>query len=157
ERRYRTLLSRLQPGDTALALRLWLALARLYLDVLRDRGAARTAFLCASRLAPRDAGLLHAPAQLAAGRFGARAHIPRARWRLDPGSAGPGLALYRASMAANEPDAAFLAAAALAARGLAIGEADATHARFRPRFLVRAMREIDNDVFARVRHADDDP
>ena len=156
ERRYRTLLGRLQPGETGLALRIWLAMARLYLDVLRDRGAARTAFLCASRLAPGDPTILDALAELAEGSFAERADILRARWRLDPTSGGPGLALFRASVAASEPDAGYLASAALAARGQATGDAASFHQQHRPRFLVRAMRPIDDEVLARIRHGEDD-
>jgi CheY-like chemotaxis protein/tetratricopeptide (TPR) repeat protein len=157
ERRYRTLLHRVQAGEPQLALRLWLALARIHLDVLKDRAAARTAFLCASRLAPGDPAILDALAELAEGSFTERADILRARWRAEPTHPGPGLALYRAASESNEHDAAFLAAATLAARGQASGDAESTHRRFRPRFLVRAMRPIDGEVFAHVRHSDDDP
>src|SRR5262249_35827113 len=69
----------------------------------------------------------------------------------------PGMALFRASLSTNEPDAAFLAAAALAARGQASGDAESFHQRHRPRFLLRAMRRLDDEVLARLRHADDDP
>src|SRR5262249_21955845 len=115
------------------------------------------AFLCASRLAPGDPSILDALAELAEGSFDERADILRARWRLDPAHPGPGQALFRSALQAGVPDAAFLAAAVLAARGRAAGAPDAFRERHGPRFLVRAMRGLDEDVFARVRHADDDP
>jgi CheY-like chemotaxis protein/tetratricopeptide (TPR) repeat protein len=155
ERRYRALLRRARPGETQLALRLWRGLARVYL-VLGERDAARTAFQCAHRLAPEEPTFLDALADLAPAHR-ERAELLAARWRLEPDALKPAQALFAAELAAGRPDGAFLVASAMAARGLSVPEAEAVHRRHRARFLVRAMRPLDEELVARVRHPDDDP
>jgi len=154
ERRYRALLRRVRPGENDIALRLWRGLAKVYL-VLGDRDAARTAFQCAHRLAPEEATFLDALADLAENPR-ERADLMRERWRLEPAAARPGLALFAAANAEGRHDAAFLAAATLSARGLAEPQAEALHRRHRPRFLVRAMRPLGDELYDRIRHRDDD-
>jgi DNA-binding response OmpR family regulator len=156
ERRYRAILARVAPSNAALALRLWMALARLYLEALHDRAAARKAYLCAARYAPGDPVILDALAELAEGSLAERAEILRARWRLDFDHHGPGLALVRAATEGDDHDLALLAASVLAARDGADGEAEAIHRRFRPRFLVRAMAPL-AAAWPKIRHPEDDP
>jgi CheY-like chemotaxis protein len=154
EKRYRGMLRRARPGDVELAVRLWRGLARTYL-ALRDEAAARTAFACAHRLAPDDPGNLDALAELAPTPREREGYL-RARWRLEPQSARPGLAMIAAAEGAGRFDVAFLAAAALVARGLAADGAAALYRRHRPRFLTRAQGTFDAELHARVRHPDDD-
>jgi hypothetical protein len=79
----------------------------------------------------------------------------RAHWRRDFAAAGPGLEYFRAATAANRPDAAFVAASALVAMGTATAEVDALYHRHRPRFVMRAQRQLHGELWHRVRHADD--
>jgi CheY-like chemotaxis protein/tetratricopeptide (TPR) repeat protein len=164
ERRYRKLLHVAQRTDPKLALRLWLALAGVFLSALDDRDAARTAYQCALRYAPDDPSILEALAELHAGdpsRFKERAEALRARWRVEPQLAGPGLELLRAAEDSVQPDAAAVVAGALTARGQADEQAEKVWRRHRPRFLLRAQRAVDHDVWRDVwrlvRHGDDDP
>jgi DNA-binding response OmpR family regulator len=159
ERRYRQLLHRLQASSPTLALRLWLSLAEVNARHLHDRDAARTAYQCAQRLAPSDTAILDALAALAAGdpaRWPERSDALRARWRLDPQGSGSGLELLRAALECDQHDAAFLAAACLEARGFVHDEAVVLYRRFRPRFLVRAQRVLDGELWKRARHREDE-
>ena len=159
ERQYRKLIFRLGDGDKDLRLRLWLALADLYRGRLEDRESARTACQCALRLSPGDPRLLAAIAELCDDdptRFGERAEALRAHWRVEPGNAAPGLALFHAATEVGEPDVAFLAASVLAARGLGDADSESCYGRYRPRFLQRAQRTLDGELLPLARHAEDD-
>jgi cytochrome c-type biogenesis protein CcmH/NrfG len=159
ERRYRQLLHRTQATNPTLALRLWLALGEVYAKHLDDKDAARTSYRCAQRLAPADPAILDALAALAAGdpaRWPELAEALRARWRLDPQSHDVGVELLRAAVACEQHDAAFVIAACLEARAIVDDEAAVLYRRFHPRFLVRAQRLLDGDLWQKLRHREDD-
>lgn len=159
ERRYRQLLHRLQATNPTLALRLWLALGEVYAQQIGDKDAARTAYRCAQRLAPADPAILDALAALAAGdpaRWPDLAEALRARWRLDPHSHEAGVELLRAALSCDQHDAAFVIAACLEARGMVHDEAAVLYRRFHPRFLVRAQRLLDGDLWRQLRHREDE-
>ncbi|HUH02529.1 MAG TPA: hypothetical protein VML75_11060, partial [Kofleriaceae bacterium] len=160
ERLYRRLIYRVAGRDHTLELLLWRKLAELYRTKLDDPDHARIAYESAARLAPNDAGLQAALQDLESGapdRFFERSEMLRGHWRRDPSNPGPGIELLRAAEQAARPDASFLAASALVARNQAAPEAEALYARFRPRFVVRAQRVMDQDLWGRLRHPDDSP
>lgn len=159
ERQYRLLIHSLGQDDRALALRLWLALAELYRTRLQDDAAARTALHAAARLAPDDASIPRALGELTAGRpelWNEHAEALRMRWRLDPGDADPGRALFRGAAQQGHHDQAFVAAALLQLRDP--DDQDATHfyERQRPRFLARALeRPLSLEEQPELRHGED--
>lgn len=160
ERLYRRLIYRLAGRDHTLELLLWRKLAELYRTKLDDLDNARIAFESAARLAPNDVALQAALQDLASGtpdRFFERSEMLRGHWRRDPNNAGPGLELLRAAEQAARPDASFLAASALVARNQASPEAETLYARYRPRFVVRSQRVMDEELWNRLRHPDDSP
>ncbi|MBI4509753.1 MAG: response regulator [Deltaproteobacteria bacterium] len=160
ERQYRRLLHRLGDSNKTLALTTWVALAKLYRTHLGDQEAARIAYQCAARLSPDDPEILRTLADVTAGnpdRFLEYAEVLRAYWRLDRGDVGPGLELMRAALESSRHDAAFVAASILTARGAPDEEAAALYKRFRPRFLLRAQRPMDAEIWTKVRHPEDDP
>jgi hypothetical protein len=109
-------------------------------------------------MAPEDSGLRMTLATLDSGgpdRFHERCETIREHWRRDPTSAGPGLELIRVANQAGRPDAAFLAASALVARNLDDAEAESIYNRYRPRFLIRAQRQLDSKAWSRIRHPED--
>src|SRR5690606_26921902 len=79
----------------------------------------------------------------------------REEWRAEPGNAGPGLAMFRAALQAKRWDSAFLAASALVARGLADEAADEYYRRYKPRFVIRAQRPLDPELWGYLHHRDD--
>ncbi len=158
EKLYRRLIYRTAGRDSTVELLLWRKLAELYRTQLDEPESARIAYESAARLAPGDSGLQAVLSDLASGapgRFYERSEVLRTHWRRDPSSPGPGLELMRAAEQAARPDALYMAASALVARGLASEQADEIYHRYRPRFLLRAQRQIDAKVWQRLRHPDD--
>ncbi len=158
ERQYRRLIYRAAGRSPELERNLWVKLAELYRTQLDDPASARVAYQSAARLAPQDPAIQAALADLDSGsadRFYERSEMLRDHWRRDPTARGPGLELLRAAQQSRRPDAEFMAASALVARGLANDEADKIYQRFRPRFVLRAQRQLDPELWQRVRHVDD--
>jgi CheY-like chemotaxis protein/tetratricopeptide (TPR) repeat protein len=159
ERVYRKLIHRVG-SDRDEALRLWLALAVLYRSHIGDRDGARVAYQCAARLAPHDPAIVRALDELTAdepGRFGDRAEALRGRFRLDQGSPEPVLEMIRAAAKAEQLDTAWVAAGVLVARDLADGEATTLYRRHRPKAEARARGPVDESIWPRLRHPEDDP
>ena len=160
ERLYRRLIYRTAGRDATTELLLWRKLAELYRTQLDDPDSARIAYESAARLAPDDTALQAALSDMASGapgRFYERSEVLRSHWRRDTSSPGPGLELMRAAEQAARPDALYMAASALVARGLASEQADEVYQRYRPRFLWRAQGQLDTQVWSRLRHPDDAP
>ncbi|WP_428264416.1 response regulator [Haliangium sp.] len=160
EHQYRRLIYRLVRTEPTRAYELWLKLAALYRDELHEPDNARIAFTTAARLAPTDELRQAAIDQLDHGtpeRLEARRTRLRRAWRLDPMNPEPGRELMDAALAANLPDTAFLAASALVARGCADSEAETYYRRYRPRFLIRAQRQLDPALWSILRHPHDEP
>jgi len=160
ERLYKKLIYRAAGDAPQLEHRLWRKLAELYRDRLDDTEAARIAFETAARLMPNDTSVQAALADLSGGtadRFYERCDMLRNHWRSDPTAPGPGLELLRAAQQAARPDAVFLAASALIARGVDNSEALEIYERYRPRFVVRAQRQLSGERWRQVCHPDDDP
>lgn len=160
ERQHRLVLHRLGNRDPARTVTLWKSLAQVYRDNLGDLESARTCLEVASSLAPFDEEITGALAALLR-------PDPR-RWREQAASLGrqsaerpsdpaPLEALFQLYEAADQPDAAYLASSLLAFRGHADERASATYQRFKPRFLLRIRREVDGEIWARIRHPGDDP
>lgn len=159
ERQHRLVLHRLGSRDPARAVALWKSLAAVYRDSLGDRDSARTSLEVALSLAPQDEELRAAIAALAQpdpARWREAAAELLTRLQERPAELAPLQELFRLYHAVGQPDAAYLAASLLAYRGAADPEATAIHARFRPRFLPRIRRELDHEVWGRIRHPDDD-
>jgi CheY-like chemotaxis protein len=158
ERQYRRLIYRIARSDPRRECQLWLALAELYRTELQEPANARVAYESAARLAPDDAAVRAALAELDRGapeRFAEHREHLRRLWRRAPMNPRPGLELMKSSLAAGQPDAAFLAASALEARGCADEEAEAYYLRYRPRFVIRAQRQLDSQLWRYLRHSYD--
>ena len=159
EKQYRRLIYRTARTDPQSECKLWLKLAALYRDQLGEPYSARVAYTTAARLAPQDEAVQSALEEIDSAtpeRFAARRKRLRRMWRLDPMNAEPGRSLMAAAEAANQPDAAFLAASALVARGCAETEVEACYRRYRPRFVIRAQRQLDGQLWNLLRHPHDD-
>jgi DNA-binding response OmpR family regulator/tetratricopeptide (TPR) repeat protein len=158
ERLYRRLLYRATGRSPGAEAALWLRVGNLYRDHLDDAVQARAAFTSAQRLTPEDTAAAAALNELdrrnPAGEGGDWDEL-RGRWRRDVTAAGPGFEMMRRALAAERPDAAFLAASALVALGLADDEADALYQRYRPRFVVRAQRPLGLAEWSHLRHPGD--
>lgn len=163
ERKLRHVLHRCAGGGHGkVEQKLWVALAELYRE-LDDLANARVAFESALRISPNDSALKAALADVITGADGegffARSDDLRRRWRDDPTQPAPGHQLFAMAVQAGRSDVAFLVASALVARGQAPeGEdADAYYRRYRPKFVVRAQQPLDDALWDRLRHPDDDP
>lgn len=158
ERQYRRLIYRIAGNDTKLECRLWIKLADLYRVDLHEPENARVAFESAARLAPDDASIRAALANIdrsAPDRFIERSEALRQQWAKDPMDLEPGLQLMRAALRGGRPDTAFMAASALVARGCTDRDVNAFYQRFRPRFVIRAHRQLDPDLWELLRHPHD--
>lgn len=155
ERQYRRLIYHIARSDPKRECQLWMKLAELYRNELQEPANARIAYESAARLAPSDQSVQEALAELDRGapeRFAERRASLRRQWRREPVNPEAGRVLMRAALAANHPDAAFLAASALVARGCADEEAEAFYLRHRPRFVIRAQRQLDAQLWEHLRH-----
>ena len=157
ERNYRMLLHRCGGEGSAVELALWRRLATLYVE-LDDIENARVAYESALHIAPDDPALRDALMDVRGGAAdGFHEHIRqlRAAWRAEPGARGPAYEMFRAALGAGRHDAAFLAAAALVTRELAPPDATAYYRRYRPAFIVRAQRSLDDTLWKQLQHPDD--
>jgi CheY-like chemotaxis protein len=158
ERQYRRLLYRLAGRDSDRELGLWLKLGNLYRNELDDVESARIAYVSAARLQPENPAIQAALADIESGtldRFHERAQDLRMRLRRDPTSPEPAVALFEHATAASRFDVAFMAASALVAMGAAPAGAQEMYQRFRPRFVVRAQKTFEPELWDEVRHPDD--
>ena len=158
ERQYRRLIYRSSGVDSELELSLWRKLARLYLERLQEPANARVAFESALRLAPNDAELRAALGNLGVtcgDHFSGLVESLQREWSIAPTNFEPGLSLMRLARDSERPDAAFMAASALVARGCAESEAVQLYQRYRPRFVIRAHRQVDRHVWDLLRHSQD--
>ncbi len=140
ERLYRRAIAGL--GERALPLRrrLWKELADLYEAELGDRGSARIAYEMAARLAPDDLAIQRKVVELNAedpARWREICRALTAEWRLRPDDRQVGAALMDLLTRAGRHDAATVAAAALALRGLSDDETRQIADQNRPRLLPR--------------------
>jgi len=158
ERLYRRLLYRASGRSPGIEAALWLRVGNLYRDHLDDAVAARAAFTSAQRLVPEDAAAAAALNDLdrrnPAGDGGDWDEL-RGRWRRDFTAAAPGAEMMHRALEAERPDAAFLAASALVALGLADDEAEGLYQRYRPRFVIRAQRPLGLAEWSHLRHPGD--
>jgi CheY-like chemotaxis protein len=155
ERQYRRLIYRIARSDPRRECQLWLRLAELYRTELQEPANARIAYESASRLAPEDGAVRAALAELDRGapeRFAEHREHLRRQWRRTPMNPRAGRELMNAALSAGQADAAFLAASALVARGSADEEAEAYYLRYRPRFVIRAQRPLDSQLWRYLRH-----
>ncbi len=160
ERQYRKLIFRCAGRDSRIEAGLWVKLGDLYRTELDNPVLALVSYESAAKLGPDNPAVRAALAELQGGqgdRFLERSEMLRAHWRRDPTSPGPGRELIRAADQMRRPDAAYLAASVLVARGLADPEAEARYKQYRPRFLLRAQRQLDDEAWHRLRHPDDSP
>ena len=144
ERQYRRMIQRV--AGTPLELDLWLRMARLYRNRLDDPDSARIAFDVAAQLAPDDpeiAGLISDLESGRGGRFDAESAPFYERWTRAPHDPEPGRRLLVLAADAQMVDHAFIAASNLVATGAADKRAAELYRRFRPRFVVRAQRQLD--------------
>ncbi|MFH0901532.1 MAG: response regulator [Pseudomonadota bacterium] len=160
ERQYRKLIYRLSESDAETLFRLWISLARLYLEKLADRDSARIAYQCAIRQRPDDGEALRAVAELcaAADQFPDRAEALRSLWRLARRDPRPIVELFEAAVACNRHDTAFAAAGVLVGVGMpnAAGAAE-LHARLRPSCIASLSRPFLTEIWPELRHPEDEP
>jgi CheY-like chemotaxis protein len=160
ERQHRKVLQRLGNRLPDRALALWKSLARVYSERLGDAESARTSLEVAAAIAPDDPELAAALAEVDRpdpSVWRESADKLRGKVAAAPTDPGPLRELYRVFATADQPDAAYLTASVLTHLGAADEEQAALHRRFRPRFLIRARRDVDAEVWGKLRHADDDP
>jgi|GEM_PF-1002095 len=158
ERIYRRLLHRASTKTGGHELRLWLTLAELYKE-LDELDNARIAYGTAQRLAPDDEAIARGLDEVSRGSaegFAEASARLRDSWRQVPADPAPALAMFDQALAAGQPDAQFAVASALVTREVDSEVAVEFYRRYRPRFLVRAQRGIDAELFARVRHPSED-
>jgi tetratricopeptide (TPR) repeat protein len=147
-------------GRGGVEVTLWMKLAAILRDHLDDAEGARVALGNARKLAPGDAAIIATIDRLDSARDAAAGDAWSdgvVRWRRDFTSPAPGVELLRWATEQGRHDAAYLAASALVALGHEHGEAEATYARWKPRFVVRAQRVNPQELWAAVRHPDDSP
>jgi len=160
ERQHRKVLQRLGNRQTDRVLTLWKSLAQVYSQKLEDTESARTSWEVAAGIAPDDAEIIAALAELErpdpkAWRESAEKLL--AKISAQPDDAAPLKKLYRVYSDAKQHDAAFLAALVLVHQGQADDDATTFHARFRPRFLIRGRQDVDAEIWSMLRHPHDDP
>jgi CheY-like chemotaxis protein/Tfp pilus assembly protein PilF len=158
ERQYRRLLFRLTGRDTAREFALWVKVGNLYRNELDDVESARIAYASAARLHPDNQAIQATLADIESGtldRFHERAQDLRLRWRKDPTSPEPAVELFEHAMAAARFDVAFVTASALVVVNAAPPPAQEMYQRFRPRFVIRAQRVFEPELWDEVRHPDD--
>jgi DNA-binding response OmpR family regulator/tetratricopeptide (TPR) repeat protein len=160
ERQHRKVLQRLGNRQVERVLSLWKSLARVYTERLGDLESAHTSLEVAASIAPDDAEIATALAELARPDpdvWRESAEKLRAKIAAQPTDAAPLLDLYQVFDAADQHDATYLAASVLVHRGQADDGATDLHRRFRPRFLIRARHDVDAEIWGKLRHPDDDP
>lgn len=158
ERQYRRLIQRV--AGSHLELDLWLRMARLYRNKLNDPASARIAFEAAAQLAPEDPEIEALITDLEAGRGGrffAESAVYYQRWSAAPHDPEPGRRLLAMATDAGLHDHAFIAASNLVAIGAADKRAEELFRRYRPRFAIRAQRQLDSDTWAALATDADSP
>ncbi|HUS67596.1 MAG TPA: response regulator [Kofleriaceae bacterium] len=158
ERQYRRMLFRLTGRDPEREFNLWVKVANLYRNELDDVESARIAYASAARLHPDNQAIQATLADIESGtldRFHERAQDLRLRWRKDPTSPAPAVELFEHAVAAARFDVAFVTASALVAVNAAPPDAQELYQRFRPRFVIRAQRVFEAELWDEVRHPDD--
>jgi CheY-like chemotaxis protein/tetratricopeptide (TPR) repeat protein len=160
ERQHRLVLHRLGSRQSERVVTLWKRLAAVYRDHLDDPESARTSLEVAANLAPEDEEIRAALAELDRPdprRWQEEAAALREQLAAHPDDPDPYRRLLTLYQGAGRPDAAYLAASVLVTLGAAPEEAAHLHRQHRPRFLVRIRREMDAELWGRIRHPDDDP
>lgn len=158
ERILRRVLFRLTGRDTERELKLWLKLANLYRNELSDLESTRIAYTWAARLQPENPAIQAALADLESGLldgFHERAQKLRSEWRADPSTPTSVINLFDHARSSSRWDAAFIAASTLVAMAQAPQAAQEVYQRYRPRFVIRAQRTIEQDLWDEIRHSDD--
>ncbi|MFH2006905.1 MAG: response regulator [bacterium] len=160
ERQHRKVLHRLGNRLPERVVAVWKSLAVVYRDRLNDLDSARTSLEVALSVVPNDPELSAALQEL-------QRPDPKL-WR-DTAESLKGqltgapsdaptlqqlLTLYRG---VDQHDAAFLVASLLAHHGARADDSDALYTRFKPRFLIRARRNVDAEIWQKIVHPEDDP
>ncbi|MDY0002762.1 MAG: tetratricopeptide repeat protein, partial [Polyangia bacterium] len=160
ERQHRLVLHRLGSRDASRTVALWKSLAAVYRDQLGDIESARTSLEVAAKLAPTDEeiqGALEALQRPDPGRWRERAEVLLGQLSKQPAERAPLEELFRLYSAVEQPDRAYLAASLLARHGAMDQGAQDLLRRFQPRFLLRVRRDVDGEIWSRIRHLQDDP
>jgi CheY-like chemotaxis protein/tetratricopeptide (TPR) repeat protein len=158
EHRYRRMIHQSTGKNPKAEAELWVKLAELYRD-LDDTASARVAYESALRLSPEDQAIRDRLVRITRG-DGAEGFYElsdglRCRWSEDPMAAEPGRELLRMALRANLYDAAFMVASSMVARDVSDKDAQELYGQYRPRFLLRAQRTLDVELWQHVRHPDD--
>ena len=157
-RKYRQLIYHVAGRQTDLERVLWVKLAELYRNELHDIQKAKVAYESASRLAPKNASIHSALADLDSGsedRFFEHSQQIRERWSQNIFCSDPGLELMQAAETADQPDTAFLAASVLVANANANDHGKTLYHRHRPKFVLRAQVPLDEQCWNKLRCPDD--
>jgi CheY-like chemotaxis protein len=160
ETEYRRTIHLLGNQDSAWCGELWQRLALLYRDKLHDGERARLACAAALRLVPDDRSLRSLladldranPARWPEAVLGYRSLIEH-----NPEETEPLHELFRLHLAAGRRDAALVAARAAQARSVASAEEKQYVADHRPAGFKQISRPLDEVLFEKLRHPDDDP
>lgn len=137
---------------------IWGRLGDLYRHCLSDDESALIAFEAALRITPLDEELQGKIEELKGGDraqyYGLNRQI-LTRWQEAPTDPAPLLELFELALKTEHNDGAFLAASGLVAAGYANTDAEANYQRHRPRYLLRAQRALDSDIWSYALFPDD--
>jgi DNA-binding response OmpR family regulator/curved DNA-binding protein CbpA len=160
ERLHRKVLHRLGKRFPERARDLWKSLARIYQEKLNHRDNARTCLEIASKLSPGDTDIQRRLNQLAKPSLGdwnkARDSLLQG-WQKSGGKTQPIEELFGHAVAHKKFDEAFVCASILASLSSEHEAAKAYYTRYRPAFLQRIRRPLDEEIWVVLRDPNDDP
>ena len=155
---YRRLLFHIGQRATAEGAVLWRRMGDLHRHYLRSPEQALLAYREALKRCPEDAELKALCNELATGGLGSFFESTDAllsQWRDSPSNFAPIEAMYQLAAESNQFDGKYLAASALTLANQATAEHQENYQRFRPRFLLRAQRTVDNEAWEQLLHKED--
>tara|TARA_R110002096_G_scaffold44524_5_gene119754 strand:+ start:17011 stop:20382 length:3372 start_codon:yes stop_codon:yes gene_type:complete len=155
---YRRLLFHIGQRATAEGAVLWRRMGDLHRHYLRSPDQALIAYREALKRCPEDAELKALCNELATGGLGSFFETTDAllsQWRDAPTNFAPIGAMYQLAAESNQFDGQHLAASALTLANQATVEQQENYQRFRPRFLLRAQRTVDNEAWEQLLHKED--
>jgi DNA-binding response OmpR family regulator/tetratricopeptide (TPR) repeat protein len=160
ERLHRKVIHRLGKRFPDRALTLWKSLASIYEEKLENTDGARTCLEIAAKIAPRDTDVRKKLEEISRPSPESwkeiRSRVTK-QWEKSGPDKDPIEELFDALVGHRQFDEAYACSAVLAAMGSQHPRANAYHARYRPPFLQRVRRDLDETVWRLIRHPDDDP
>ncbi len=159
ERLHRKIIQRLESKASPKSLEFWKRLGKLYAERLNSPEKARTCFERALELHPEDEEARRLLESLSRQALPWSVTLQRLldAWASEPGKVSVLQELFEEATKGEHWEEAFLLASALEGLGGAHAPAQAFYRRYRPRFLVRAGRTLEDADWEVLRHPNDDP